>query len=78
LKQFDLKHQDSDDDDVGVQVHMVKSKDLTFDKNKKGDFILPPMTDYRLIRQKQRVIRGFIGATYRECYLFLPSSYLTL
>jgi hypothetical protein len=64
VKQFGLKDLDSDDE-AEVPVHMQKAKDIAFEKNKKGHYILPDMSNYTTIRQKQRVIRGYIGAVYR-------------
>jgi hypothetical protein len=63
-KQFGTKEFDSDDE-AEVPVHMTKAKLIPFERNKRGDLILPPMTDYKTVRQKQRVIRGYIGAVYR-------------
>lgn len=65
LKQFAVKDLDSDDN-VEVPVHFQKAKDIEFQKNKAGEFILPPMVNYKTIRQKQRVVRGYIGAVYRK------------
>jgi hypothetical protein len=64
LKQFGLKEFDPDDN-VEVPVHYQKAKDIEFEKNRRGEFILPPMSNYKTIRQKQRVVRGYIGAAYR-------------
>jgi hypothetical protein len=44
---------------------MQKAKDIKFQKNEEGEYILPDMSNYRTIRQKQRFIRGYIGAIYR-------------
>jgi hypothetical protein len=63
LKQFGQKEPDSDDDEE-VPVHLQKAKHLQFEKNHRGDFILPPMTNYRTVREKQRVVRGYLGAVY--------------
>jgi hypothetical protein len=55
-----------DSDDEGeVPVHMQKAKDIQFEVNKKGFFILPPRANFKTIRERQRVIRGYIGAVYR-------------
>jgi len=53
------------DDEAEVPVNMQKAKDIVFERNRKGDYILPSMSNYRTTRQKQRVIRGFVGAVYR-------------
>lgn len=65
LKQFDLKELDSDDEGE-VPVHLMKAKDIIFERKKTGEFILPPMSNYKTVRQKQRVVRGYIGAVYRQ------------
>jgi hypothetical protein len=63
LKQFGLKEPDSDDNGE-VAVHLQKAKDLKFEINKRGHFILPPLDNFKTVRQKQRVVRGYIGAVY--------------
>jgi len=63
VRQFGAKELDSDDE-AEVPVHMQKAKDITFERNRKGVYVLPPMTDYKTTRQRQRVIRGFVGAVY--------------
>jgi hypothetical protein len=65
VRQFGEAELDSDDE-AEIPVHKQKSKDITFEKNSRGDFVLPPMQNYKNIRQKQRVIRGYIGAVYRQ------------
>jgi hypothetical protein len=72
VKQFGLKDLDSDDN-ADVPVDMQKAKDIVFKKNKKGVYILPEMADFKTIRQKQRVVRGYIGAVYSA---FFFNSYL--
>jgi hypothetical protein len=59
-----LKELDSEDE-VEVPVDMQKAKSIAFQKNKKGYFILPPRSDYRTIKQRQRVVRAYIGTVYR-------------
>lgn len=63
VKQFGLKDLDSGDD-AEVPVHMQKAKHIAFKKNKKGAYILPEMANFKTILEKQRVIRGYIGAVY--------------
>jgi hypothetical protein len=63
VKQLGLKEPDSDDDGP-VPLHHQKAKDIQFEKNDFGDFILPPFKDLKNVRQKQRVVRGYIGAVY--------------
>ena len=70
LGQFGLKDLDSDED-VEVPVNMQKAKDISFEINKRGHFILPPMSDFRYARDRQRVVRGYIGAVYSELIDFL-------
>jgi hypothetical protein len=70
LKQFGVKELDSDDN-APVPVQFQKAKDIEFKKNKKGEFILPPIQNFNTVRQRQRVVRGYIGAVYR---LYLSNS----
>ena len=63
--QFGEKDRDSDEE-AEVPVHLQKAKDIVFKKDKRGIFVLPPLTDYKNIQQKQRVVRGYIGAVYSE------------
>ena len=65
LGQFGLKDLDLDED-AEVPVNMQKVKDISFETNKCGHFVLPPMSDFRYARDKQRVVRGYIGAVYSE------------
>ena len=69
LKQFGLQDLESGDEEILVQ-HQ-KAKDIIFEKNSRGFFILPPLKDFSTIKAKQRVVRGYIGATYREFTLVL-------
>jgi hypothetical protein len=64
LKQFGVTEPDSDED-AEVPVQLQKAKDIKFSKNIRGEFILPPISNYKTIRQKQRVVRAYIGAVYR-------------
>jgi hypothetical protein len=72
-KQFGAKEMDSDDE-AEVPAHMQKAKDIQFEVNKKGYFILPPKTDIKTIKGRQRVIRGYIGAVYRASFHWSPFS----
>lgn len=65
VRQFGLKEMESGDE-VEVPVHFQKAKDIVFEKNRRGEFVLPPMQNFRKIKEKQRVIRGYVGAVYRE------------
>jgi hypothetical protein len=65
VRQFGVKELE-DDDVLEAPVLIQKAKDISFEKNKRGIFILPPMTDFHTVRAKQRVIRGYIGAVYSK------------
>ena len=54
------------DDEAEVPVQYQKAKDIVFKRNKRGDLILPPMSEYRKVRQQQRIIRAYAGAVYSE------------
>jgi len=44
---------------------MKRAKEIKFERNpKNGEFILPPISDLRTIRDRQRVVRGYVGAVY--------------
>lgn len=66
MKQMGIGEADSDDDDMEVPVHLQKAKHIEFETNDIGDFILPPMGNYKMVRQKQRVVRAYVGAVYRK------------
>lgn len=74
-KQFDGKDLDSEDEG-DAPLHMQKAKNIVFKKNESGDFILPPKTDYKNIKQKQRVVRGYVGAVYSVLISSFASSFL--
>lgn len=62
-KQFgDPRSEDEAEEEVPVEYQ--KAKNITFKRNETGGLILPPMSDYRKIRQKQRVVRAYAGAVY--------------
>jgi hypothetical protein len=65
VRQFGLQEKESGDE-AEVPVNFKKAKDISFEKNRRGEFILPPIQNYGTIKQKQRVIRGYVGAVYRE------------
>ena len=54
------------DKEAEVLVNMQKAKDISFQINKRGHFVLPPIHDYQLACERQRVVRGYIGAVYSE------------
>jgi hypothetical protein len=58
------------DEEAEVPVYMQKAKNLGFEMNDDGNFILPEMAPYKTIREKQRVVRGYIGAVYRLSFYF--------
>lgn len=64
VKQFGLNGSDEDDDD-NVPVNFMKAKDIEFEENRRGELIVPPLMNFRTVREKQRVVRGYIGAIYR-------------
>jgi hypothetical protein len=49
-----------------VPVEFKKAKDISFTRNESGGLILFPMTDYKKIRQKQRLVRTYAGAVYSK------------
>lgn len=64
VKQFG--HEDLDSgDETEVPVHRQKAKNIVFERNKHGEFVLPPAENFNMVKQKQRVIQGYIGAFYR-------------
>lgn len=65
VRQFGVEELDSNDE-AEVPVDKQKSKDIVFEKNNRGHFILPPKQDFPKNRQRQKVIRGYIGAVYRK------------
>lgn len=68
LKQFDAEKLDSDDE-AEIPAHMQKAKDIEFKKDGNGEFILPPKTEFKTNRAKQRVVRGYLGAVYSQYIL---------
>jgi hypothetical protein len=52
------------EDNAEVPVNFKKAKDLEFKRNSSGEFILPPIGNFNTTRQRQRVVRGYIGAVY--------------
>ena len=59
------------EDEAEVPVAQTKAKNIRFEKNKKGVFVLPPKSDYKKVKEKQRVLRGYIGAVYRMQFFIL-------
>lgn len=59
-----LGSKEDSDDDAEVPVRFQKAKDISFDRKKNGTLLLQPMSDFRTVKDRQRVIRGYIGAIY--------------
>jgi hypothetical protein len=77
VKQFGIGEVESDDE-AEVPADMMKAKDLTFETNVRGHFILPPLESLVNIKQRQRVVRGYIGAVYRKQNLTFNFHLLTI
>jgi hypothetical protein len=75
LKQFGVEELDSDDE-AEVPVHMTKAKNIQFERNKHGELVLPSITNYKTAKQKQRMVRAYIGAVYRSLLEFLNHFFL--
>ena len=65
VRQFGEGELDSDDE-ADIPMHRQKSKDMVFEKNRRGHFVLPQKYDFKNNKQKQKVLRGYIGAVYRQ------------
>jgi hypothetical protein len=52
------------DDEAEVPIRKQKAKSLTFEKNESGEFILPEKAG--VVKDRQRMIRGYIGAVYSQ------------
>ena len=63
VKQFRISELGSDDE-AEVLADMQKAKDISFEKNDCGHFILPPIENHHSMKQRQRIIRAYIGAVY--------------
>jgi hypothetical protein len=68
IKQFGFEDLDSDDE-AEVPVDAQKAKDIPFTMNKKGHIVVPNKSQYKRIRERQRVVRGYIGAVYSEYFV---------
>jgi hypothetical protein len=64
MKQFRIQDLESEDE-AEVPVDAQKAKDIVFEKNERGDYILPPIDGQKTTKQRQRMVRGYIGAVYR-------------
>lgn len=69
-RQFGVKDLEPGDE-MDLPVQMKKARDIEFKTNKKGHYILPSRSDYKRTKEKQRVIRGYIGAVYRALFQYL-------
>jgi hypothetical protein len=65
VRQFGIEDLESDDE-AEVPVLNQKAKNISFQKNKRGYLVLPPINDFTKVRQRQRVVRGYIGSVYRK------------
>jgi hypothetical protein len=65
MKQFGFEKLDSEDE-AELPVNAQKAKDIKFKTNKKGHLILPQKSDFKLLKMRQRVVRGYIGAVYSQ------------
>jgi hypothetical protein len=65
VRQFGEKDLESDDE-AEVPVDARKAKDIEFDRNKRGYYVLPQIANFKNTKQRQRVVRGYIGAVYRQ------------
>jgi hypothetical protein len=74
VKQLGLEELNSDDE-AEVPVLMQKAKNIEFERDGSGELILPPMSEFKTIREKQRVIRGYIGAVYSQYFHFTVISF---
>ena len=73
VKQFGFEELDSEDE-MDLLVDAQKAKNLIFEKNENGDFIILDKSNFKLIHQKQRVVWGYIGMVYSEyIHLFIYS-----
>jgi hypothetical protein len=70
VRQFGHKDLESEDD-AEVPVTMQKAKDIAFERNNRGDLVLPPMENYKTAKEKQRLIRGYLGAVYSKWILII-------
>ena len=75
--QFDLKDGESDDEDV-LPAQIPKARDIFFQKNKKGVYVVPPISNFKTVREKQRVVRGYIGAVYRKSIQSMVSPFFLI
>jgi hypothetical protein len=67
VRHFEVKGKESDDD-VEVPARMMKAKDIVFRKNANGVYIVPHWSDYPLTKDRQRVVRGYIGQVYSQSF----------
>jgi hypothetical protein len=65
VRKFGLKDPVTEDE-AEIPVENQKAKDIVFERNDLGELILPPLANFKNVKQKQRVIRGFIGAAYSK------------
>ena len=63
-KQFGDPRSQDEGEEGDVPVECKKAKDISFKRNESGGLILLPMTEYRKVCQKQRVVCAYAGAVY--------------
>ena len=76
MRQFGVKDLESDDE-AEVPVDALKAKEIEFERSKKGHFVLPPMSNFKTIKQRQRLVRGYIGAVYRKYQKMIQSPFFS-
>jgi hypothetical protein len=69
VRQFGIEELESDDE-AEVPVLNQKAKNISFQKSKRGYLVLPSINDFTKVRQRQRVVRGYIGSVYRKTICF--------
>ena len=59
-----LTNKEDSDDEGDIPVRFQKAKDISFRRKKNGTLLLDPMSEFKTVKDRQRVIRGYIGAVY--------------
>ena len=63
VSHFGLKEGESDDE-ADVPANFMKAKNIKFRKDRHGVYVLPHISDYRKAKERQRVVRGYLGTVY--------------
>ena len=66
VKQFSDPRSEDEGKEGDAPVEYKKAKDISFKRNGSGGLILPPMSEYQKICQKQRVVCTYAGAVYSK------------